>query len=574
MEEPMRHRALIPFRRLAVLAAGALILGLVPAGALGGPAGGEAALDSCDWPKYGRDLGLSLSAPWECSDITPANVATLRPKWFLPAPDSVTASAAVVDGVVYVGDWDGTFYALPADGGPLASPLWTFEIDDENDVSFGRIVSSAAVAEVAGRRVVAFGGGATLYVLDAQTGEELARACTDPRRDPEPPAEPLRCRGSETDIEIESSPAIVDIDGTPHVVVGHSVHNRAGVGRTGVIAFTLDTDDWGLSARWKFDPETQRVYTSDPAFTGRDGFVVTDDPLTYGAGEGMGCGGVWGSPALDTEHGLVFFGTANCNYTGDQLPPGETGGESVWAVDLRTGAKQWMFSPRGPNTYDDDFGASPNLLPGDLVGIAGKDGVYYAFDRLGEDGEPRLVWSTRAGQPGRVQTNFSIGGMLGTPATGTVFGEPAIFATTAISTPTGRVDQGELFDPTLAEDPGRMLSLHAISAIDGRVLWRTPASRQAYGAPSFTRGIVLVPSTFDFTLKAFSADTGVLLWEHPLNGASSSTPVVVGDSVYLGAGTRTTDAEWKMFGAGAVEGTAGAHALSRTSGIWAFSLPG
>ena len=93
-----------------------------------------------------------------------------------------------MDGTVYVGDWGGTFYALPADAGPgPIAPRWTFTVDDTNAVAFGRIVSSAAVTTVGPRKVVLFGGGATLYALDAATGAWS--------RVPRPAADPaVRCR--------------------------------------------------------------------------------------------------------------------------------------------------------------------------------------------------------------------------------------------------------------------------------------------------------------------------------------------------------------------------------------------
>lgn len=98
-------------------------------------------------------------------------------------------------------------------------------------------------------------------------------------------------------------------------------------------------------------------------------------------------------------------------------------------------------------------------------------------------------------------------------------------------------------------------------------MWRAPPARAAYGAASYVNGVVLVPSTFDFSLKAFHADTGTLLWDAPLHGPPSSTPVPVARSIYLGTGTRTTDAEYK-----ATDGET-VSPLSPLSGVWAFALP-
>ncbi|MDQ1486417.1 MAG: hypothetical protein QOJ62_2110, partial [Actinomycetota bacterium] len=93
--------------------------------------------------------------------------------------------------------------------------------------------------------------------------------------------------------------------------------------------------------------------------------------------------------------------------------------------------------------------------------------------------------------------------------------------------------------PSVLDDPGRMFSLHAIRARDGAILWRGPVSRQAYGAPSYVNGVVLVPSTFDSQIDAIDANTGLPLAARPLPGPPSSAPTPYGDSVYGGVGTST-----------------------------------
>jgi polyvinyl alcohol dehydrogenase (cytochrome) len=70
-----------------------------------------------NWPKYGRTLHNTFSRL--VSPITARTVAALVPAWTFPTGDAVTASPAVVDGVVYVGAWDGFFYALDAQTGAL-----------------------------------------------------------------------------------------------------------------------------------------------------------------------------------------------------------------------------------------------------------------------------------------------------------------------------------------------------------------------------------------------------------------------------------------------------------------------
>ena len=280
-------------RRGVVLVAAAVVASLLAV-----PVAGKAS-EACpepSWPMYGHDLAHSFSQDPGCAEITATNAAALVPKWAVRTLDSVTASPTVVDGTVYVGSWDGVFYALDAETG---AEKWTYNIADNHAVAFGRIVSSAAVADFKmnrrrSKRIVLFGGGATLYALDARTGAVLASLDVDPRS-PE-----LRAKDPDNtqQVEIESSPAVVG----DTIYFGMDVHNDAEVGRTGLISARLSYNrrGWKLTPNWKFDPETERVYQGAAG-------------LTEGSGTGFGCGGVWSSPAVDQQRGLVYFGTANCN---------------------------------------------------------------------------------------------------------------------------------------------------------------------------------------------------------------------------------------------------------------------
>lgn len=508
--------------------------------ALAAAAPAAPAKEACDWPMYGRDLGRSFAQTDACSVIDPLNVGFLRPKWFYATHAPVTASPSVSDGVVYVGAADGTFYAMAADPPPgPVEPLWIFTVTDTNYSSYGVITSSAAVEAVAGTRVVAFGGASTLYVLDAATGEELASECFDPRD------EAVRCKGSEEVIEIESSPAIVPDGDTATIYLGMD-YNEGGVGRAGIVSLRLarDGDGWTLDPLWKFDPETLTSYTTDATKEGEPGFAVTDDPLRHG-GEGYGCGNVWTSPTVDPDAGLVYFGTANCG-TGKGLPPEEFGGEATMAIDAETGALAWCHTPRGINDEDLDFGASPNLLPGGMVGEGGKDGIYYAFPRTHAGPPDRTCRSPSPAWSAQVSGAGPFGGIEGSTALGVAGDEPAVFATSAVPIPN---------ESTFTSRPGHLVSLHAISAMDGRVLWDAPNPFFSYGAPTYANGVVFAPHTFGFSMWAYDAATGVPLWRAPLNGAPSSAAAVVGDSVYFGAGTSVDP-----------------FPFDELAGIWAYEL--
>lgn len=509
--------------------------GLVVLAALA-PQGASAA--GCDWPMYGHDPGHSFAQGPACARIDASNVTTLAPKWSFATDTPVSASATVVNGIAYVGEFAGTLYAIDVETG---AELWSFLVDDAHANYPAKIVSSVAVDTMrvgdASIRVLVLGGGATLYVLDPLDGDLLARQDLDPRSPQVADAQ---------EISIESSPVVAHLtDGSDRIFVGMDVHNDAGVGRTGLHAFELVADPGGptpyrLALVYKFDPETRLVRTS----------------LSDGSGTGRGCGGVWSSPVFDPValggSGLVVFGTSNCG--NDDPTDTEAESEGVFAIRATTGELVWEFHPRPFNDLDDDFGSSPNLLPGGLVGEGSKDGLYYAFDR--ETGA--RAWTSHPAQSGHLNPGFAFGGIIGTPAVGEVSGEPAIFIASALSTPVG--DPGpppEIPDPTLAEDSDRMLSLHAISAVDGRVLWRSAAARPSFGAPTYANGVVFVPSTVGVALQAYDANTGVLLLEQPLPGAPASSPTIVGNTVLIGSGTTAE----------------GIPAEGQQHGLHAFSVP-
>ncbi len=494
-------------------------------------AGHVAAAPGCasSWTMYGHDLAHTFQQT--CTSISAGDAALLRPRWVLPTPDSVTASPAVAGGVLYDGDWSGNLYAVRTSDG---SVLWSRVLDDGETVSYGRITASPALATIAGHQVLLAAGGATLYALDPASGAVLASQSLDPRADRSPG--PV--------VEIESSPAVA---GNGTIYVGLDFNETPGVGRAGLVALRFSGS--AFQPLWKFDPETGRVYD------GAAGLTADPDPSTA-----YGCGDVWASPAIDQSEGLVFFGTANCQHPDEAAAAGELWSEAMFAIDANSGAPVWRFQPARNFTdawADDDFGASPNLFAaagtGRLVGEGQKSAIYWARGRSTGD----AGWSTLAGQPGNVsgggpgQGGDAIGGFIGSTAVQSGPGGLArrIVGATAFPFP----------DP---QDPASIdRSTWAVRALDprtGAVQWVDRLAAPAYGPVSIAGGVAFVPDTFSDTLMALDATTGTTLWAFALNGPPSSTPVVVGDAVYVGAGT-------------GFQGPNG-NLLAGASGIWAFGL--
>jgi polyvinyl alcohol dehydrogenase (cytochrome) len=463
-----------------------------------------------DWPTYGFDLTRNRFNPQE-GLINTATVSQLDVRWFFSTgsgTDFVSASPSVVEGVVYVGAWNGTMYALDAFSG---QPLWTFNINDpnpENRGGFPGIQASATVVD----GVVYFGGAdANVYALDALTGAlKWKHSIGDPDSNGE-------------GAHVWSSPAVFD----GKVYVGKSSHRDAPCVHGAVIAL-----DAGTGAEvWRFDPlpericgtDTQKSCTTNADCSGSScvPFLVCradsgDQAQNLLCASDADCtapatcqpplgGGVTSSAAIDAGRGAVYVDLGDC------VGNGSNGfANSLVALDAESGALRWAFSPiPSGNLGDLDFIASPNLftIPGgttsrDVVGVGSKNGVYYTVDR--DTGAP--VW----------QQAVVAGGEAGgfSPSTGVAFGK--VYAGTFTGPP----------------------YIFALDATTGAVAWQCPeteCNEFSFGPAGIAAGVYFVGDS-SRQLRAFDAATGALLRKLDLGGNITSGPAVVNDMVYVGVG--------------------------------------
>jgi outer membrane protein assembly factor BamB len=159
-----------------------------------------------------------------------------------------------------------------------------------------------------------------------------------------------------------------------------------------------------------------------------------------------------------------------------------------------------------------------------------------------------LYWKTQVARPGDVGEDFSIGGFIGSPAAwhGRVFGATAI---------------------------GGPPYYHALDGRDGDVEW-SGASAPSYAASAVARGVAIAGS-LDGLLNAFDSSNGAPLWSFPLSGPVSSGAAIVGDSVFVGAGTSSSDACAKgvpLFSP--LCAAAFDEVLGATGAVYAFRLAG
>jgi polyvinyl alcohol dehydrogenase (cytochrome) len=589
---PSRWVEAVSWRAVSVAGLAAVVAWAAPlvAAAPSAPAGATLAGGApCaeQWPMYQHDP--SHHADPGCSSIDPLSVETLHPAWFFPTSQPVTATPTVVGGQLYVGDASGVFYDIDATTGTV---VWTFSVvspftcgngdrgPDLHTPSYGEITSSATVTTTPlpgdSRNTVFFGGGGTLFALNAVTGS--CRWAQD--LDPSNPKSAM---------EVESSPVLFPhANGVPSVIVGSdSNESPGGSAPPGVQSFNAKTG----ALEWKFEPESNTTVTT-----------LSSPPDTNG------CGDVWSSPALDptarSGDGMVVATTGNCppptappapvdagTVVGCpvQAPPPDV--EGIVGLDATTGCLVWRWSepdnqytsPSYPDGGDTDIGSSPVLADigpdhQQVVIDGSKSGYMYAlYESSGTE-----VWQNQVAQPG--ETGFfagAIGGFIGSSALGSIGGAPTVYGSTAIPTPFtgGGVQPGpppsatldttflcvEGATPTLDPrhcDPLRLASLHAIDATTGAVLWQAPVSLPSYAAVTTTNGVVFAPSTTGFSIDAYDAGTGTPLWSFPTGGAMSSGAAIVGSDVFVGAATALQS------------GPGGTTLPPQACGVWDFTLAG
>jgi outer membrane protein assembly factor BamB len=449
-----------------------------------------------DWPTYGRTVRHTFQG---LTTITKDTVTSLQQRWFFQTGDAVTANPIVVNGTVYVGSWDGYFYALDLKSGdmrwrykvksqPAVKPI-PGERSPEDATSDGGIITSSAYYLPAGPRrpaLVIFGGGYTLYALRAKNGKPYwIRDFTGrPGRPPQPDKDPTR---------IFSSPVVVG----KQVLFGVSPDGENGY-RGYFASAALRTG----KLRWRF--ETNR----------RAGGTVPND----------GCGGVWSSPTIDSIDHLVTIDVADCDFKNPPLYS-----ESVVALRIRDGKLAWRYRPQREDTDCDwDFGATTNLglrngRP-NFLGVGAKDGTYYSLTPA----TGRLRW----------KTNVVFGGFAGGFIATAAYDGHRVYGATALGD-FGRfegVGQPQCQPDNPRDQPIQEPSMHAFDANTGDVVWQEMQS-QSFAPTTVAGGMVWNGTATSKQVLVRDADNGDLLFSISLPASCYSPVTVAGNAVVFGTGS-------------------------------------
>ena len=349
---------------------------------------GAAAVADSGWPAYGGDAGGTRYSP--LAEITPANVAELRPAWIFRSGElgqgvkdwrrsAFEATPILYDATLYLTTSSTDVVAVNARDGTLR---WRHDSQSRKDLHYSDGVSrgvSLWVDEASAPEALCHASiyaptlDGRLLALDAATG----KLCTDfGEHGAVNLLNGVRFQFKEGDewrnYLVTSPPAILD----GKVIVGSSIgDNRAVLEELGTVR-AFDAKSGTLV--WSWDPIPRDA--ANPVFKEWSAERV----------QTASAANAWAPLSVDAARHLVFAptGSASPDFFGGERPGDNRWANSVVALDGDTGNLKWGQQLVHHDLWDYDVGSQPTLA--DLVHDgrhvaaviqATKTGFLYTFDR-------------------------------------------------------------------------------------------------------------------------------------------------------------------------------------------------
>ena len=332
-----------------------------------------AAADEPGWAAYGGDEGGQRFSA--ARQITPTNVADLRPAWTFSTGDLASKGAAMrraafentpilAGGRLYVCSPFNEVSALDPGTG---RPYWRFDPRIDPRLRYPNEFNCRGVAywrnpaapqrSPCAERVFMNTNDRRLFAIDAATGRLCAGFGRGGVVDAMPGAQLQRPAGA----QITSAPVVAE--GT--VIVGSSIDDNQRVRETSGAVHAFDAVTGAL--RWAFDP-----------LAGAGPKVVA------------GAANVWAPMSVDPALGLVYLPTTSPSpdFYGVLRPGNDGHADSIVALHARTGALAWAFQVTHHDLWDYDLPAQPTLATVTYQGRAvpallqtTKQGLLFTLDR-------------------------------------------------------------------------------------------------------------------------------------------------------------------------------------------------
>jgi len=446
------------------------------------------------WPAHNYDLSNSRATT--NTQITAANVATLKKKWSFTIPGTgvfgnFATTPIVYGGVVYFQDLNSNVYAVDQQTGALK---WKHSFKSASigpngvSIGYGRLYGATE---------------STAFALNPATGAVIWTHKLTPS----------------VHEGIDMAPQLYDNKVLLSTVPGSGVKHFYEPKAIGVV-YALDATT-GKTV-WSFDT------------------VPTPKKGSYSGG------GLWYPPAVDSN-GDVYLGVANPglwpnspkNPNGALRPGANLYTDSLVVLDGSTGKPKWYRQVIKHDVRDYDLMISPLLYTpsgGSQVVIgAGKMGRVYAWNAT----SGAAVWQAKVGKhlndtgllPKKPVTICpgDFGGIETPPAlaNGTLF-VPWVNLC-AVGSATSESVPASAFGSATG-------GLTAFDAATGKVKWQKTLPHPDFGAATVANDVVF---TSDFTGKiyAFSTVTGKQLWSVQAPAGVNAFPAVTQKMLIVGAGT-------------------------------------
>ncbi len=283
-----------------------------------------------DWTMYRHDpsgAGASLD-----TILTTANAGQLHQAWSYQTGGGISTGVMVLNGVGYVGSWDGNEYAINITNGAL---IWKTKLGQNNvPACWPNPLGVMATANIVNGELYTAAGDGNFYALNATTGA------------------------------IDWSIPIADTSATG----GYGVYSSPLISNNfAYIGLSSDCDN----------PNVQgKVLRID--LTAR---AIANTYLTVPNGQ-TGAP-VWGSPVLDAATNTLYVATGN----GTDSNPHIGNSEAILALNAAdlSFVGMWQIPLGDFNAGDEDFGTTPVLFATSggtpMVAAAAKDGYFYGVNR-------------------------------------------------------------------------------------------------------------------------------------------------------------------------------------------------
>ena len=376
------------FMEAALVTSGALLGRQLIPGATSPAAAQNAEAVAMEWLSYGGDKASSKYSP--INRVDGDNFSRLQVAWTWRStegeitkanPDLKTwvweSTPLMVNGVLYVSTSLSQVAAIDAATGKVR---WVYDPEtwkNGTPSNNGFVHRGVAYWADGNDQRILFGtGDGYLICLDAQTGKSIPTFGRDGRIDlTEGMGRPVDRR-----LYGVSSPPIVCRD---VVVMGSKVHDVP-------LAKKMPPGDVR-----GFDIRTGTQLWQFRSIPGEGEFG--NETWEQGSWKTTGAANVWTMMSADEALGYVYlpFSTPSNDFFGGERPGNGLFGESLVALDVRTGKRVWHFQMAHHGLWDYDLPAAPNLIdirvngqPVKAVAQVSKQGFVYVFDRV--TGKP--IW--------------------------------------------------------------------------------------------------------------------------------------------------------------------------------------